>query len=108
MHVGCRGCCDGRSDVDLLRDLNRIIDLDTEIPDRGLNLGVPLDCLFVGRASLRPAIRDRASCRAVETDIVWRLPPSLRGVEENSAKWQDYNAIGESDRMTLKFVKPSQ
>jgi predicted methyltransferase len=34
---------------------------------------------------------------------VWTLPPSLAlGVDE-SAK---YLAIGESDRMTLKFVKP--
>jgi predicted methyltransferase len=46
--------------------------------------------------------------RPAETDNVWRLPPSLRGVEENSARWQEFKNIGESDRMTLKFVKPSQ
>lgn len=34
---------------------------------------------------------------------VWTLPPSLGLGEEESAK---YIAIGESDRMTLKFVKP--
>ena len=34
---------------------------------------------------------------------VWTLPPSLRLEEKNKAK---YVAIGESDRMTLKFVKP--
>lgn len=35
---------------------------------------------------------------------VWTLPPSLRVPEgEDAAKYQ---AIGESDRMTLKFVKP--
>ncbi|HLT21945.1 MAG TPA: methyltransferase domain-containing protein [Bacteriovoracaceae bacterium] len=33
---------------------------------------------------------------------VWSLPPSLRGGEKDKAKYQ---AIGESDRMTLKFVK---
>jgi predicted methyltransferase len=33
---------------------------------------------------------------------VWTLPPSLRLGEEDQAK---YLAIGESDRMTLKFVK---
>jgi predicted methyltransferase len=34
---------------------------------------------------------------------VWELPPSLRGAEEErEAKM----AIGESDRMTLRFVKP--
>jgi predicted methyltransferase len=35
---------------------------------------------------------------------VWTLPPSLRLGEKDRAK---YLAIGESDRMTLKFVKPS-
>ena len=34
---------------------------------------------------------------------VWTLPPSLRKGEEDKDK---YVAIGESDRMTLKFVKP--
>jgi predicted methyltransferase len=34
---------------------------------------------------------------------VWTLPPSLRLKEHDKEK---YLAIGESDRMTLKFVKP--
>ena len=34
---------------------------------------------------------------------VWTLPPSLRDGDKNRAK---YIAIGESDRMTLRFVKP--
>lgn len=34
---------------------------------------------------------------------VWTLPPSLRLKDKNRAK---YLAIGESDRMTLRFVKP--
>ena len=34
---------------------------------------------------------------------VWNLPPVLRGGEEDKDK---YLAIGESDRMTLKFIKP--
>jgi len=34
---------------------------------------------------------------------VWTLPPRLRLGDEDRAK---YEAIGESDRMTLKFVKP--
>ena len=33
---------------------------------------------------------------------VWRLPPTLRNKDKDRAK---YEAIGESDRMTLKFVK---
>ncbi len=35
---------------------------------------------------------------------VWTLPPTLRLGEQDRAK---YLAIGESDRMTLKFVKPN-
>lgn len=35
---------------------------------------------------------------------VWELPPSLRGEESEKA---DKMAIGESDRMTLRFVKPA-
>ena len=34
---------------------------------------------------------------------VWTLPPALRLGEKDRAK---YMAIGESDRMTLKFIKP--
>jgi predicted methyltransferase len=36
---------------------------------------------------------------------VWSLPPSLDGGEVDKAK---YEAIGESDRMTLKFRKPAK
>ena len=35
---------------------------------------------------------------------VWTLPPTLRLGDQDRAK---YLAIGESDRMTLKFVKPA-
>jgi predicted methyltransferase len=34
---------------------------------------------------------------------VWTLPPSLRMGDVDRDK---YLAVGESDRMTLKFVKP--
>lgn len=44
--------------------------------------------------------------RPTENDNVWRLPPSLRGLEENSDAWRANKEIGESDRMTLKFMKP--
>jgi predicted methyltransferase len=33
---------------------------------------------------------------------VWTLPPSFRGKDNNKAK---YTAIGESDRMTMKYIK---
>jgi predicted methyltransferase len=39
----------------------------------------------------------------VHPEGVWTLPPSLRMGEKNRDK---YLAIGESDRMTLKFAKP--
>ncbi len=35
---------------------------------------------------------------------VWRLPPSLKGHTDDEKK--AYQAIGESDRMTLLFIKP--
>lgn len=53
---------------------------------------------------------DKSSINANEKDTadhpkgVWTLPPSLRLGDENKDK---YMAIGESDRMTLKFAKPA-
>ena len=40
-------------------------------------------------------------------DIVWRLPPSFFGMKEDSPERAANQAIGESDRMTLRFRKPS-
>lgn len=59
---------------------------------------------FVGSSEINANPKDRPT----EKDNVWRLPPSLRGAEANSDKWREYKEIGESDRMTLKFVKPAQ
>ena len=39
-----------------------------------------------------------------ESDIVWRLPPTLGMGDKNR---DEYIAIGESDRMTLRFRKPA-
>lgn len=41
-----------------------------------------------------------------EEDIVWRLPPSLGTSGENPELRAELEAIGESNRMTLKFRKP--
>lgn len=41
-------------------------------------------------------------------DIVWRLPPSLNTSKDNEELRKKYQAIGESNRMTLKFVKPAK
>ncbi len=38
-------------------------------------------------------------------DVVWRLPPSLRGAGDDAALKAKHAAIGESDRMTLVFKK---
>lgn len=40
-------------------------------------------------------------------DVVWRLPPSLRGSKDNPEQKAAMQAIGESDRMTLLFRKAS-
>ncbi len=39
-------------------------------------------------------------------DFVWRLPPTLATSREDEALKAQYEAIGESDRMTLLFRKP--
>ena len=41
-----------------------------------------------------------------ETDIVWRLPPSLATSKDDPEAAAGYRAIGESSRMTLLFRKP--
>ena len=42
-----------------------------------------------------------------EEDIVWRLPPSLNTSKEDPELRAQYEAIGESNRMTLLFRKPA-
>lgn len=42
-----------------------------------------------------------------EEEFVWRLKPSLAGTEEGTPERAAYEAIGESNRMTLKFRKPA-
>ena len=41
-----------------------------------------------------------------EDDYVWRLPPRLAGSDDDPEKRARLQAVGESDRMTLKFRKP--
>ena len=54
---------------------------------------------LVGRSEVNANPRDTKD----HANGVWSLPPTLRGGDVDRAK---YLAIGESDRMTLKFVKP--
>jgi predicted methyltransferase len=42
-----------------------------------------------------------------DKDFVWRLPPTLMTSEGNAELKAKMEAIGESDRMTLKFRKPA-
>jgi predicted methyltransferase len=44
--------------------------------------------------------------KPTESDRVWRLPPSLGTSRDNPELKAQMEAIGESDRMTLKFRKP--
>ena len=44
--------------------------------------------------------------KPTESDFVWRLPPSLSGTDDDPERAAAMSAIGESNRMTLKFVKP--
>jgi len=71
------------------------------------------------KAGLKLAARSEINANSKDTKDhpfgVWTLPPSLRSSGENSGVPDDpkfdhskYVAIGESDRMTLKFVKPQQ
>lgn len=41
-----------------------------------------------------------------EEDIVWRLPPTFATSRDNEELKAEYAAVGESNRMTLKFRKP--
>ena len=41
-----------------------------------------------------------------DDDVVWRLPPTLQGSADNAEAKAAMEAIGESNRMTLKFRKP--
>ena len=50
-------------------------------------------------------INANAADQPGEEGIVWRLPPSLRGSEDNAELREAMLAIGESDRMTLLFRK---
>jgi len=46
--------------------------------------------------------------QAGEGDIVWRLPPSLGTSREDPELRAEMEAIGESNRMTLRFRKPAE
>lgn len=72
---------------------------------RGYVVGLMEEAGFelVGESDINANKHDRPS----ESDIVWRLPPNFAGTERDDVEAREaLQAIGESNRMTLKFVKP--
>lgn len=57
---------------------------------------------LVSESSLNENPKDQPG----DADGVWRLPPSLSTSKDNPELQETYNAIGESNRMTLLFRKP--
>ncbi len=57
---------------------------------------------FVAESDINENPADQPS----DEDIVWRLPPSLATSPEDPELRAEMEAIGESNRMTLKFRKP--
>jgi predicted methyltransferase len=51
-------------------------------------------------------INANANDQPTTDDIVWRLPPGLLTSEDDPDLRAELEAVGESNRMTLKFVKP--
>ncbi len=57
---------------------------------------------FVGSSEINANPKDQPT----EQDAVWRLPPSLATSRNDPELRKQMEAIGETDRMTLKFRKP--
>jgi len=51
---------------------------------------------------------ENAQDQPTEEDVVWRLPPTYNGSADNPDLRAQMAAIGESNRMTLKFRKPKK
>ncbi len=58
---------------------------------------------FVGASGVNANDEDQPT----ESDFVWRLPPSLQTSRDDPELMAKMQAIGESNRMTLKFRKPA-
>ncbi len=57
---------------------------------------------YVGESDINANPKDQPG----EDDIVWRLPPTLATSADNPELRAELEAVGESNRMTLKFRKP--
>lgn len=58
--------------------------------------------VFVAESDINTNDKDQPTV----DDVVWRLPPSLRDSQDDPERKAMMQAIGESNRMTLKFKKP--
>ena len=52
------------------------------------------------------SINENPADQPGDDDVVWRLPPSLSGSDDAPERKAAMQAIGESNRMTLRFRKP--
>jgi len=59
---------------------------------------------FVGESDVNQNPKDIPG----EDEIVWRLPPGLQTSRDDPELKAKYQAIGESNRMTLLFRKPAR
>ena len=57
---------------------------------------------FVGKIAINANENDQPSA----SDVVWRLPPTYMGADDDEELRAAMDEIGESNRMTLKFRKP--
>jgi len=57
---------------------------------------------YVGEIEINANPNDQPA----DDDVVWRLPPAFQGSRKNPEAMTAMKAIGESNRMTLKFRKP--
>ena len=57
---------------------------------------------YVGSSDINANPNDQPT----DEDFVWRLPPGLATSRDNPELEAEMRAIGESNRITLKFVKP--
>jgi len=58
--------------------------------------------VYLGESDINQNDRDQPT----ESDMVWRLPPTLATSRDDPERRAKMEAIGESNRMTLKFRKP--
>ncbi len=95
---GILGLVEHRGDPEVWQDPQALSGYVNE--DTAIELAEAVGFRLVARSEVNANPKDAKD----HPEGVWTLPPTLRLKEQDRAK---YLAIGESDRMTLKFVKPA-